>query len=183
MKGFPTERLRLRGWRAEDAPPLAAMNSDAEVMRYIGSGVRTYEVALSQARELIATEPRGPLGFWAIEERADGAFHGCAGMIYLDGSEEIEIAYRLARASWGRGIATEAARRLVDHGFADLGLDRIVAVTSEENLRSQKVLEKLGLRYVGRRRAYGVDGCWHYALNRTDWQRRGPNVVSSGSGA
>lgn len=172
MQELRTERLRLRGWRPEDVALLATMNSDAEVMRYIGSGVRTYQVVLSQAQEFIATEPKGPLGFWAIEEQADGAFHGWAGLIHLDGGEEIEIAYRLPKASWGRGIATEAARRLVDHGFADLGLDRIVAVTSEENLGSQGVLKKLGLRYVGLRRAYGVDGCWYYALTHADWQHQ-----------
>ncbi len=148
------------------------MNSDAEVMRYIGTGVRTYEVALSQAQAFIATEPGGRLGFWAIEGRGEGAFHGWAGLIHFDGGEEIEIAYRLPRASWGRGIATEAARRLVDHGFADLGLDPIVSVTAPENHRSQRVLDKLGLRHLGQRRAYGVDGCWYYALTQADWRRQ-----------
>ncbi len=172
MKELLTERLRLRGWRMDDVPHLAAMNSDPEVMRYVGSGVRTYEDALAEAQRLVESQSDQSPRRWAIEERSTGEFHGRVGLLRLDGGEEIEIAYRLARKSWRRGIATEAARRMIAYGFDDLGLGKIVAVASPGNLASRRVLEKLGLERKGTRTAYGVDGCWYYVLTRADWRRR-----------
>ncbi len=166
-----TDRLRLRGWRPMDAGPLAAMNSDPEVMRYIGSGVRSYAKALAEAEAFIAADGAGRRDLWAIETLADGEFHGWAALMPFDGSAETEIGYRLCRASWGRGIATEAAARLIAHGFEDWGLPRIVAVTAPANLASQRVLEKLGLSFIDARRAYGVDGCLYYEITAAAWRR------------
>ena len=172
MKEFRTERLILRGWRRADIEPLAAMNADPEVMLHIGDCARPPAEALAEARHIVADRRGGPYGLWAIEERAGGAFHGWAGLFPLEAGPEVEVAYRLPRASWGRGIATEAAARLVSHGFTNLGLDRIIAVTAPENHRSRRVLEKLGLAYQDTRRAYGVDGCFYYVLTREQWERR-----------
>ncbi|MFQ5957756.1 MAG: GNAT family N-acetyltransferase [Alphaproteobacteria bacterium] len=172
MKELFTNRLRLRGLRAADAPHLAAMSADPEVMRYVGSGVRTYENALAEAQRLVAEERDDGLGLWAIEERSTGDFHGRVGLLPLDDSDEIEVAYRLPRTSWGRGIATEAAGCLIVYGFDDLGLDEIVAVTSPDNAASRRVLEKLGLEHRSARTVYGVEGCWYYVLSRAAWRRR-----------
>jgi RimJ/RimL family protein N-acetyltransferase len=172
MKEFRTERLILRGWRRADIEPLAAMNADPEVMRHIGSCARPAAEALAEARHIVADARGGPYGLWAVEELANAAFHGWAGLFPLEAGPEIEIAYRLPRASWGRGIATEAAARLVAHGFTDLGLDRIIAVTAPENQRSRRVLEKLGLAFQDTRRAYGIDGCLYYVLTRAAWEQR-----------
>lgn len=164
VKALWTHRLRLRPWREGDAPALAAMNADPEVMRYVGSGPKPYHVALAQARETIAENRDDGLGLWAIEARASGSFHGWVGLFPLDGGDEIELGYRLPRASWGRGIATEAGRRLVAYGFADLGLERIAAITDTRNFASRRVLEKLGFGRKGLRTAYGVEGCLYYLL-------------------
>ncbi len=184
-----TPRLRLRSLRADDWEALAALLTDAAVMRHIGGGVRAPAAARGEARRFIARrrsddpdDPGGPgivpgLGVWAIEGRDDGEFHGgrdwhgWAGLIPLDLDEgrEIQLAYRLARASWGswgRGLATEAGRALVAHGFGPLALPRIAAVTAPENRASQRVLEKLAFTYAGPRRAYGIDGCLYYVLER-----------------
>ncbi len=175
MKEFATERLRLRGWRRGDAPPLAAMNADPEVMRYIGSGAKPYAEALERAGRLVRARPGKGLGLWAIEERAieksgTGVFHGWAGLIPLDDTEEIELAYRLPKSSWGRGIATEAARPLLAYGFDELRLARIAAVTDPENRASRRVLDKLGFLYQGLRSAYGVEGCRYYTLTEATWR-------------
>ncbi len=90
MKEFVTERLRLRGWRRDDAPALAAMNADPEVMRYIGSGAKPYAEALERAGRLVRERPGKGLGLWAIEESATGVFHGWAGLIPLDGTQEFK---------------------------------------------------------------------------------------------
>ncbi len=143
-------------------------------MRHIGGGVRAAGAARGEARRFIArrwSDDPGAvpgLGVWAVEGRGDGAFHGWAGLIPLDLDEgrEVQLAYRLARASWGRGLATEAGRALVAHGFGPLALPRIAAVTAPENRASQRVLEKLAFSFAGPRRAYGIDGCLYYVLER-----------------
>ncbi len=170
MKEFVTERLRLRGWRPDDAPPLAAMNADPEVMRYIGSGAKPYAEALERAGRLVWARPGKGLGLWAIEESATGVFQGWAGLIPLDDTEEIELAYRLPKSSWGRGIATEAARPLLAYGFDELRLELIAAVTDPENRASRRVLDKLGFLYQGLRGAYGVEGCCYYTLATAAWR-------------
>ena len=166
MKSFLTARLLLRGWRPLDAAPLSAMNADPAVMRYIGSGPLSPETALAEAEAFIALEPDETRGLWAIEGRETGAFHGWAGLFPLEEGPEIEIAYRLPQASWGRGIASEAAARLLAFGFQERGLERIVAVTHPENHASQRVLEKLGLVYHDTRKAYGMSGCFYYRLGQ-----------------
>lgn len=95
MRRLETERLVLDGWREADAAPLAAMNSDPEVMRHIGSGVRSYAAALAAAREFVAAPAKGALGLWAIRERQGDGLHGWVGLMHLDGGEEIELGYRL----------------------------------------------------------------------------------------
>ena len=169
MQRLQSERLILDGWTRADVAPLAAMNSDPEVMRHIGSGVRTHARALAAAHAFIDEPPLGPLGLWAIRERRRQAFHGWVALIHLDGGEEIEIGYRLPRASWDRGIATEAAGRLLRHGFEDLGLQQIVAVTGQANTASQRVLTKLGLQYCGLVEVYGVRGVWLYDVRAEAW--------------
>ncbi len=180
MKEFVTERLRLRGWRRDDAPALAAMNADPEVMRYIGSGAKPYAEALERAESLVRERPGDGFGLWAIEEWAieewaieesgTGVFHGWVGLFPLDDTEEIELAYRWAKSSWGRGIATEAARPLLAYGFDELRLEIIAAVTDPENRASRQVLDKLGFLYRGLRSGYGVEGCCYYTLAEAAWR-------------
>ncbi|HEY6760869.1 MAG TPA: GNAT family N-acetyltransferase [Baekduia sp.] len=149
-----TERLRLRRWRPEDRAGLAAINGDAEVMRWIGSG-RVLGRGLSD--ELVDRfeaewRDRG-YGLWAVEWKdGGGGLLGFCGltspsfMVDADAAPAAEIGWRLARAAWGRGVATEAARAAVAYGFGErCGLREIVAVVAPENARSLRVVEKLGM--------------------------------------
>ncbi|MDJ0946391.1 MAG: GNAT family N-acetyltransferase [Kiloniellales bacterium] len=173
MKELLTPRLRLRGFRDGDLPALVAMNRDPEVMRYIRA-VGSEEEETRKAVDLIAENRDKPLGIWAVEGREDGRFHGAAMLLPLPEADDIEVGYRLVKAAWGRGFATEAALCLRDYGFSEVGLAEIVAVADPGNATSHKVLTKIGLRFQGLRRAYGVDGLHFFALGRGDWQRLGP---------
>jgi RimJ/RimL family protein N-acetyltransferase len=143
-----TSRLRLRRLRPLDEPALIALDSDVEVMRYIGSRGGTPEQIVSRARERIGAD-HGELGWWLVESKDGGAFHGIAGLLPMPEGGDIELAYRFARAAWGRGLATEAAGALTDYAFASARLGRLVAVTFPENTPSQRVLEKVGFIYDG----------------------------------
>lgn len=94
-------------------------------------------------------------GVWAVEWRDRPGFLGWCGLFPLDNSTFIEIGYRYNQVAWGQGVATEAARSVLDHGFRGLGIDPIVAVTHPDNLASQRVLGKIGLRRAGTGFHYG----------------------------
>ena len=143
-----TERFVLRRFVESDAPLLAAMNMDPEVMRYIRPPDADPDGALERARAIIARQ-RGNYGLWAIEDKPSGELLGWGALKDLDGTKEIEVGYGLRPEAWGRGVATEIARELVRYGFEDLGLQRIVAVTQPPNMASRNVLTKLGMTYLG----------------------------------
>jgi ribosomal-protein-alanine N-acetyltransferase len=140
-----TERLILRAWQAADLPAYAAMMADPEVGDWLG-GTLTLDQAEAQVARLQAEED----GAWAVERRCDAAFIGSVGLSAVGDdipvAPAIEVGWRLARAAWGHGYATEAARAVIDDGFARLGLAEIVAFTSSTNRRSQAVMERLGFQ-------------------------------------
>lgn len=168
-----TPRLLLRPLAERDEADLIALDSDPEVMRYVGSpaGVKSPAETVERARLRIRESERGdhePLGFWRIEGRGDRAFHGVGALIRLPDGEDIEVAYRLARCAWGQGIATEAARALVAYALGPLALPRVVAVTYPENRASQRVLDKLGFERRGLREYKGVEATYH-VLTSSAW--------------
>ena len=170
-----TPRLRLRPLAPGDLADLIRLDSDPEVMRYVGSpaGVRPPAEIEERARARIRESQEGthdPLGIWRIEGRPDGGFLGLAALIRMPDGEDVEVAYRLGRSAWGRGIATEAAGALVTHGFDALGLPRLVAVTYPDNHASQRVLDKLGFERRGLTEYKGVRTTYH-VLTRERWAR------------
>jgi ribosomal-protein-alanine N-acetyltransferase len=171
MTEFETPRLRLRRVHRSDAPWIAALNSQPAVMKFISRDVPACEQALARAEPEIVLDQRDPLfGLWAVEDRATGEVHGGAALRQLAGAAEIAIGFRLQPSSWRRGIATEAAARLLAYGFEDLGLERVVGVAMPGNLASRRVLEKLGLRFERRVVFDGI--AWdNYALSRAEWQQ------------
>ena len=144
-----TDRLLLRPWREADREPFAALNADARVMEYMPS-VLSSERSDALAAELsVEIEERG-FGLWAIEIPGVAEFAGFAGL-HVPTFEApftpcVEIGWRLAHDLWGRGYATEAARAVVRDGFERLGLAEILSWTVPANLRSRRVMEKIGMR-------------------------------------
>ena len=163
-------RLRLRRLRPSDERALIALDSDPDVMRYVGSpaGPRSPDEIAKRLRLWIA-EDRGPLGFWVVESRLDGGFRGLCALLPMPTGGDVELAYRLVRSSWGQGLATEAAKRLVEYAFEVVGLGKVVAVTYPDNRASQRVLEKIGfvsrgfIDYKGARVA-------HFVMTRDAWR-------------
>lgn len=150
MTILETERLRMRQFREEDVAASFALDSDPEVMRYIGNGAtRSYEDTakiLTSMRHYYVDHPG--LGVWAAELKVGKEFIGWGALKHLDNTPEIEVGYRLMRQYWGLGYATEIARALVRHGFDEIGLAEICGITHLENAASGRVLEKAGLAYV-----------------------------------
>jgi RimJ/RimL family protein N-acetyltransferase len=153
-----TARLRLRRFTSADAERLYALDSDPEVTRYVRLTPDASPTPLAVIREemlprfmRIVLPAHGLPGYWAAEERASGDF---LGWFHLrpagDDPTELELGYRLRRAAWGRGYATEGARALVALAFTRLGARRVTATALVENAASIRVLEKAGLRFEER---------------------------------
>ena len=143
-----TPRLTLRSWRETDRDAFAALNADPEVMRDLGG---PFVRADSDAKfdRYRATFRRNGFSRLAIEER-QGAFAGYAGIMPAGPDHplgpHIEIGWRLTSALWGKGYATEAAEAVLRDAFERLGLAEILAYTAAENVRSQAVMERLGMQ-------------------------------------
>jgi ribosomal-protein-alanine N-acetyltransferase len=110
-------------------------------------------------------------GPWALIDKEGGQLIGWCGLRYLDDTD-VEIAYGIVKAYWGKGLASEAARATIKYGFEQLGLPRIVAVASPDNIRSLRVLEKLGMKYVKAARFYNAD-VLYYAISREEYLAEG----------
>lgn len=145
-----TERLRLRNWTDEDREPLARMNADPRVMEFFPATL-TREETDDMFERVRAHFARHGFGFWAAELRETGAYIGFVGLAVPAFEAHftpcVEIGWRLAAEHWNRGLATEAAREALRYGFEDLGLREIVSFTTTANVRSRRVMEKLGMRH------------------------------------
>jgi RimJ/RimL family protein N-acetyltransferase len=126
------------------------MNADPEVMEHFPGPMSKAESAAFVERMEWCFEDRG-YGLWALELPGSAPFIGCVGLLEV-GSElpfapAVELGWRLARAHWGRGLAAEAARAAVAFAFDDLRLTGLVAYTAERNLRSRRLMERLGMHH------------------------------------
>lgn len=148
-----TERLLFRPHQPEDLEPFCAMEADAEVRRWVGGRPRTREEAERKFRSVYLKPARDRRGMWATVLKAENRYIGYCG-VYGQGV----LGYYLARPYWGRGLATEAARALVEFGFRELGLARITASVEVGNDASRHILETLGFVHVrhepGQRRSF-----------------------------
>jgi len=147
-ENITTERLLLRRWRDADRLPFRSMNADPRVMEFMPgllSSDASDELILRSEEHF----DRHGFGPFAAELRADGAFLGYVSLwvptFDAHFMPAVEIGWRLNADYWGRGLATEGARALAHHAFTELGLDSLVSFTVPENLRSRRVMEKLGM--------------------------------------
>jgi RimJ/RimL family protein N-acetyltransferase len=161
-----TARLRLRPRTLDDLEANLAMDLDPEVHRYIFvHGIPDARAHRAELCRRITTPPaQGAL--WVVEWRREPGFLGWCGVFPLEASGLLELGYRFVRAAWGQGIATEAAKAVLDHGFRELELDPIVAVAHPDNLASRRVLEKLGFRHEGPARYYGTEVAFYRLCGR-----------------
>lgn len=148
MNILETKRLLLRALTSDDLETVIELNSDPEVVRFITGGTpMTREQTEARFNFYLNHQKTHGFAIWAIINKEDKSFIGICGIQYLEDTPNIEVGYRLAKAFWGKGIATEAAKACLDYGFNKLNLSEIVAVIDVENIASQKVIEKIGLRY------------------------------------
>ncbi|MYB49775.1 MAG: GNAT family N-acetyltransferase [Dehalococcoidia bacterium] len=148
-----TDRLVIRNWRADDWRLIRPMSLDAEVMQYIGHYQPWSEDETRQfVSNRISDFKRHGWTMWPLVLKETRAFVGYCGFLrrmYGEYEGEIEIGYALAKDAWGKGLATEAAARILQYGFESLGFERVIASARPENARSIRVMEKMGMHSIG----------------------------------
>ena len=142
-----TNRLAFREWSDDDLDRFHAICSDPQVMQFVGDGQAW---AKERTGEFIqfALETLQQHGYcqWPLIHKADGKLIGYCGFVNSDDAPE--IGWRLAPEYWGQGLATEAARAVLTHGFETLGFQRVIATVQAANVASIRVIEKLGMTLV-----------------------------------
>lgn len=148
-----TGRMILRPWKDDDLAPFAALNADPAVREFF-PGLLTKDESDASVRRVQSKMEQYGFGMFAAELRATGEFIGFIGLDPMDfaipgiAQPAVEIGWRLARAYWGKGLATEGARAVVQYAFATLRLEEIVSITVPANVRSRRVMEKIGMTHV-----------------------------------
>ena len=143
-----TERLILRPWREDDLEPFARLNADPRVREFFPS-VKSYDETAEEFRLIRGGFETIGWGFWAASLIESGQFIGFIGLMNVgftaNFTPAVEIGWRLAHEYWGKGYATEGAKAALNYGFENLQLDEIVAFTAMNNMRSRRVMEKIGM--------------------------------------
>lgn len=145
-----TKRLILRHQVITDLDDLWALYCDPEITKYIPDAPRSREEAKEELEWHMNGHPRHPdLGLWATIHKETGNFTGRCGLLpwTIDGQNEVEVAYTIAREHWGQGLATEAARAILHYGFEKLNLSRLISLIDSENIASRRVAEKIGMAF------------------------------------
>ena len=181
-RALRTSRLDLRDFTADDVDVLVELDSDPHVVHYITGGLPTprHEVVDEVIPAFLGYAERYEgYGFWAAVERSSGEFLGWFHLRPEAGhaADEPELGYRLRRAAWGKGYATEGSRALIDAAFTRWGARRVVAYTMVAHVASQRVMEKAGMRRVRtftQEWPYRIPGeelgDVEYAITRDEWE-------------
>lgn len=184
-----TDRLALRRFTKDDIDLLFDLDNDPEVMRFINGGTPTSrDIIRGQILPVFLRydEQFPAYGFWVTRRKSTMHSLGWCCMRPTEADNEVSIGYRFRQSAWGRGYATESTRALINKGFAESGVQRVIATAYEDNLASRRVMEKLGLKLVRRFRVELVDQDtahfessepWdgddlEYALGRDEWERQ-----------
>ncbi len=165
-----TERLRLREFVEDDVAAYYAMCSDPAVTRYTHHTLASMDEALESMRSRpIADYRKYGYGRWACVLKENDQVIGFAGLKFLEDIREVDLGYRLLPPYWGRGLATEASRPIIDHGFDRLELKEIIGMVVPENVASVRVLQKLGFEFAGMM-AYQGEQVARYVIRRREAQ-------------
>ena len=188
-----TKRLTLRRFTESDVELIFELDNDPDVMCFINGGIPTPRKIIQDVLLpgfLQYNSNNTYYGFWAVIEKQTGKFLGWVSF-RPTGSDpaELTLGFRFRKDAWGKGFATEAASALIHKGFSEMDVQRVIATTYQDNLRSQRVLEKLGMTLVRKFRLtpedlktadtffVETDDIWagedyEYALEKSEWQQQ-----------
>jgi [ribosomal protein S5]-alanine N-acetyltransferase len=172
-----TPRLILRSFTAADLDRLAELMANKDFMRFSLGPLTREQTQERFLDKVIKWDCQGLPSQFAMILRSSGALVGYCGFFHheVDGKMEIEIGYRLDSNFWNRGLTTEAARTVRDHGFRDLKLDYVISLIHPENIPSRRVAEKNGMT-LERETTFRGFPTFVFSINRQRWLRLAPDA-------
>jgi RimJ/RimL family protein N-acetyltransferase len=170
MIELETERLNLRMFREDDLERYAAICADTEVTRYLSDGkALTRAEAWRQMAMIIGHWQLRGYGIWAVEERKSKDLVGRIGFFNPEGWPGFELGWVLGREHWGKGYASEGARRALDYAFTDMNREHVISLIHPDNRGSIRVAERIGERLEGRTELFGHE-VLIYGIDRATWE-------------
>lgn len=180
-----TDRLIIKPSSVEHFDQMYALYSDLDVMLYHGSGPKSDEKIRALVTKIIQHQEKHGFSSGNVFEKETGEFVGRAGLIYVelkDDQPDIEVGYLLYKQFWNRGYATELAKAILNWGFKNLSIDKLVANVRPENSGSINVLKKIGMSYVGLVNCYDTV-MERYEIAKAQWQASNDhNSLTANSG-
>jgi RimJ/RimL family protein N-acetyltransferase len=177
---FKSERLGFRNWTESDLPELELINSDVEVMEHFPKTLTKKENAELFEKLKLHCEKRKHT-YFATDILATKEFIGFIGLAYQEYKTEftpaVDIGWRLKKGAWGKGYATEGAKRCLEYGFNELNFSEIIATCTIGNSKSEKVMRKIGMKKMGNFIHPELSGnpkyqeCKCYRINKNAWQQ------------
>lgn len=149
---FTSDRLGFRNWIDSDIDKMTAVSADPEVMEFFPS-TKTKEMTVDFINHMKEAFAKNAYCYFAVEVLNSKEFIGFIGLYYQSYESpftpNVDVGYRLGKAYWGKGYATEGAKRCIEYGFYDIGLNKIIAIASENNVKSTNVMQKVGMELSG----------------------------------
>jgi RimJ/RimL family protein N-acetyltransferase len=166
-----TERLLLRWFREDDFEQHWKICSDPEVMRFLGDGRPMTDLeAWRQMATIMGHWYFRGYGIWAVEEKSSGKLVGRIGLLNPVGWPGFELGWTLGRDSWGKGYATEGARRALEYAFTEMNRDHVISLIAPANVASIRVAERLGEKVEGKTEFLGRE-VFIYGIGREEWAK------------
>lgn len=164
-------RVQIRELAASDVPALRAILGDPSVMEFSSKGALADSDTRRFIEWCIRSYQEHGYGQWGLIEKQSGVLIGCCGLSHatVDGVDEVEIGYRLARKQWGKGVASEAANKVLGHGFSICNINSIVGIVSPRHKGSIRVLEKVGFQSFCET-CYSGWNVRVYRMSKHDWE-------------
>ncbi len=166
IPALKTTNLKLRAFNETDAVDMHQILIGKNVLQYFpNSSPPACEQVERMIRNWLKHWAERGYGLWAVESLSSGELLGRGGLQYLPDTNEVEVDFILGRKFWGQGFATEVGKVSLQYGFEELDFDTIVGIVHTENIASQKVLEKIGMRFTEAKEYFGM-ACYRYAIER-----------------
>lgn len=177
---FKSERLGFRNWIENDLKELQIMNSDAEVMEYFPKTLTKKENE-ELFEKLKLHYKKHSHTYYATEILANNEFIGFIGLAFQDYKTDftpaVDIGWRLKKSAWGKGFATEGAKKCLEFAFNELNLKNVISTCTEKNYKSENVMKKIGMEKVGEfnhpelKEYPEYEKCICYRINKNVWQQ------------
>ena len=178
---FKSERLRFRNWTENDLKELEIMNSDIEVMEHFPKTL-TKKENKELFEKLKLHFKKYNHTYFATEILENNEFIGFIGLAYQEYQTEftpaVDIGWRLKKSAWGKGYATEGAKKCLEFAFNELNLENIISTCTEKNSKSENVMKKIGMEKIGEfkhpelKKYPEYEKCICYGINKNVWQQK-----------